>query len=89
MLKGCKTPETINCTTVGSYVVPPEGWDVLYIDDWCIDADVLYHRHPEIVGYDFDGAEGVVEYDVSDRVCWKCEARCPDTVWFAHRLQQI
>ena len=59
-----------------------------YIGDWRIDIDLLYHRHPE---EEMDGGWGlgVIEYDVNDRVCWKCEVRCPDTIWFAHRLQQL
>jgi hypothetical protein len=65
------------------------GGDATYIGDWAIDADVLYHRHRDEPGEDMMGRSGVMEYDVNDRVCWKCEARCPDGIWMAHRLQQI
>ena len=91
MLKQCKPPRMANyvCSGNGTYVATSDGSSGVYVGNWCIDADVLYHRHPSEVGYDMIGAEGVKEYDVNDRVCWKCATRCPDSIWFAHRLQQL
>ena len=65
------------------------GEEGLYIGDWRIECDRLYHRHPEDYTYGLTGSIGVQEYDVNDRVCWKCETRCPNGIWFAHRLQQL
>ena len=73
----------------GYYVVEPKDAQLsTYVGDWAVDADILYHRHPDEYSIGFDGP-GVVEYDVTDKVCWKCEARCPDEVWFIHRLCQL
>ena len=63
--------------------------DAIYIDNWRIECDRLYHKHPNDWGYGLTGTEGMQEYDVNDRVCWKCEVRCPNEIWFAHRLQQL
>ncbi len=89
MLKGVKTNYPTLCASAGIYVTPTDGGDNLYIGDWSIDTDMLYHRHPNEEGEDLVGNYGVYEYDVNDRVCWKCKARCPDGIWLAHRLQQI
>ncbi len=77
-------------TTEGYYIVEPkDAMDNTYVGDWAIDSDVLYHRHPKEVAHQgFDGF-GTIEYDVNDRVCWRCKARCPNGVWMAHRLYQL
>ena len=90
MLKG-KVVHQVPSTLAGlggAYVLDTED-DGLYIGDWRIECDRLYHRHPEDLNYALTGQIGVLEYDVTDRECWKCEARCPDPIWFAHKLQQI
>jgi hypothetical protein len=92
MLKGVKAPQTDTiCSSAGQYVVPcPDGpSESIYIGDWAVDANILYHRHPTERAQDFTGAEGVKEYDVNERVCWKCEATCPDSIWFIHRMYQL
>ncbi len=75
----------------GIYTLDPTNpdFDALYIGDWRIDCDRLFHRHPTNFVVAMGGGLGVQEYDVNDRVCWKCEARCPNGIWFAHRLQQL
>ncbi len=92
-MKKCEPPRLLTSGSVyygsGQYLAAADGSEGVYVGDWCIDADVLYHRHPDEVGYDMTGAEGVQEYDVHDRKCWKCGAMCPDGVWLAHRLQQL
>ncbi len=91
-MKKCEPPRLAlryHAGDQGSYVVPAGDSSSIYVGDWCIDADVLYHRHPDEISHDMTGATGVREYDVNMRVCWKCESRCPDSIWFAHRLQQL
>lgn len=73
---------------LGVYVLDT-GCDGLYIGDWRIECDHLYHRHPYEWDYGLTGQRGVLEYDVTDRECWKCEATCSDSIWLAHKLQQI
>ncbi len=71
----------------GSYVsIPEEEAEQTYIENWCISSHILYHRHPDEIEEDICGEVGVVEHDVNDRECWKCQALCPDAVWFIHRL---
>jgi hypothetical protein len=75
----------------GIYTLDPldPDLDALYVGQWRIDCDRLFHRHPVDRGWALGGGHGVQEYDVNDRVCWKCGTRCPDGIWMAHRLQQI
>ena len=71
----------------GCYIADTED-GAIYIGDWRIECDVLFHRHPE-EAMDAGWGIEIVEYDVNDRVCWKCEATCSNEIWFAHKLQQI
>jgi hypothetical protein len=92
MLKGVKAPQTPTiCSSAGQYVVPcpNDPGDSIYIGNWAVDANILYHRHPKEPGEDVVGDSGVMEYDVTDRVCWKCKARCSDSVWFIHKMYQL
>jgi hypothetical protein len=69
----------------GSWTLDPTNpdLDAMVVDGWRIDCDRLYHRHS------CDVAMLEIEYDVNERVCWECEATCPDSIWFWHKLQQI
>ncbi len=70
----------------GMYRLDPTDidWEAVYVGDWRIDCERLYHKHA--VG---TNEMPETEYDVNERTCWMCEATCPDSIWFAHRLQQL
>jgi len=90
MLKGVKYQGFNGPPERGVYVLDgTDGDDGYYMGDWRIDDPTrLYHRHPCETYIGLVG-EGMVEYDVTDGVCWKCMSQCPGEIQFAHRLRQL
>ena len=72
------------------YTVEP---DSLYISDWNVNQDKLFHRHPgEKKVLALDGGWTDVEWDVlrtNERICCKCYTQIPDTIWLIHKYYQI
>jgi predicted aldo/keto reductase-like oxidoreductase len=64
----------------GVYTLISTTQDSMYVGEWRIELDQLWHKHSD---------NGDQEYAVNERTCWRCEATCPDSIWFAHRLQQL
>ena len=73
-----------------TYVTTPsEEAQYVYIGNWCVDSELLYHRHPDETGADIVGGIGVIEYNVNDEQCEGCGAVCPNEIWLIHRLYQL
>ena len=74
-----------------SYLIhTKEGADHVYVDDWSIEDECLYHRHPELTAQDINGWDyGFLEWEVLDSKCTMCDKQIPEEIWMMHKFYQL
>ena len=81
--------DNLELLSEGSSFVAEEG--AVYVDNWNVAEETLYHKHPEFGTHDdVLGKPTVVEWSVDEtNTCTLCGATVPDNIWMIHKLHQL